>query len=155
MAESAKITISGLDKLIDVMEKYPAISEKHITKAISRALVRVFGEEKREAPVHTGNLRDNWRLDIGRFSGSLTSNAPYARDVHDGTPLATLPSGATLKKWAEKKGLNPYAVAKSIAKRGHLIANPFLARAVEKQRANIDKEFQTAIKEITQELASK
>ena len=150
---AVELQITGLKALVSNMERYPAISEKHINRAINRALVRVFGEEKQQAPVHTGNLRDNWRLDIGRFQGSLRSNAPYAKDLHDGSALSTFPSGGSLKAWAAKKGLNPWAVAKSIAKRGHLIAIPFLQRAVDIQRDNIDKEFAEALSNITSEIA--
>ncbi len=150
-----QIEVKGLNELISTMEKYPAISEKHVNMAIRRSLTRVLGAEKKEAPVHTGNLRDNWRLDVGRFQGTLASNAPYAKDLHDGLPLSSFPTGGTLKKWAEKKGLNPWAVAKSIARRGHLIANPFLKRAVDAERDNIDREFKDALSNITKEIAGK
>lgn len=150
-ADGVAIEIQGFNELVAWSEKYPAISEKHVNLAISRALVRVLGEEKRQAPVHTGNLRDNWRLDIGRFQGRLASNAPYARDLHDGSPLSKFPTGQQLKAWAAKKGLNPYAVAKSIAKRGHLIANPFFKRAVSEQQANINIEFKKALDSIVAE----
>lgn len=151
MADGVNMEIVGLDKLMRWAEKFPVIAEKHINRAINRSLVRVLGEEKKVAPVHTGNLRDNWRLDIGRFQGTLASNAPYARDLHDGRMLTKLPTGETLKLWAAKKGLNPWAVAKSIAKRGHLIANPFFKNAVESQASNINKEFSAALDGIVKE----
>ena len=43
------ITIKNLDKLIGLAEKYPALAEKHINKAISRSLARIWGAEKKEA----------------------------------------------------------------------------------------------------------
>lgn len=152
---AAELQIKGIEKLTKLASKYPAISEKFVNTAISRSLVRVFGEEKREAPFGvTAALRDNWRVDVGRFEGRLTSNTPYAKTVHDGGIPNPFPSGETLKPWALKKGLNPWAVAKAIRKRGHIIANPFLDRAAKNADAGINSEFTDAISKIVEALAS-
>lgn len=145
--------IKGLDKLIKNIERYPAISEKHVGTAISRSLVRILGQEKQQAPIGvTGNMRDNWRVDIGRFEGSLKSMAPYSMAVHMGTKPHFV-SGETLKAWAARKGLNPWAVAKSISKKGTK-ANPFLQRSIDVERPNVDKEFSTALGAILKDITS-
>lgn len=148
---AVEVQIKGIEKLVKQMEKYPAISEKHVNRAINRSLVRILGQEKQQAPVFTGNLRDNWRLDIGRFEGSLRSNAPYSAAVHEGT-RPHMPPISAIEVWARKKGLNPWAVAKSIAKKGTK-ANPFLKRAVEMEQENVNKEFAEALRSITKELS--
>lgn len=148
-----ELEIKNLDRLKAKMDQFPAIAEKHINRAIARALNRIFGEEKLQAPVDTAMLRDNWKVDIGRFEGSFRSNAPYALAVHNGTrphPVAA----KSLEAWARKRGLNPWAVAKSIAKNGTK-ANPFLKRAVDLQKDNVNKEFATALENITAEIALK
>lgn len=144
------VTVQGLDKLVALGEKYPAVSEKYINMAINRSLVRILGEEKQQAPVSTGNLRDNWRLDMGRFTGTLASNAPYAAAVHEGSAPHMPPVNA-LTAWAGKHGIDPWVLAKSIAKNGTK-ANPFLKRAVELQAQNINGEFQTALDSILRDL---
>lgn len=151
---SVQLEIKGFDTLVKNLEKYPATSEKHVNMAISRSLVRILGQEKQQAPVGvTGNLRDNWRLDIGRFQGALRSNAPYAMAVHQGTgPHAV--SGETLKAWAARKGLNPWAVAANIRKHGTK-ANPFLKRSVEIEGDNVNREFANALGAILKEVTSK
>lgn len=147
------VTVTGFDKLVKQIEKYPQISEKHVTMAINRSLVRILGQQKQQAPVGvSGNLRDNWKIDIGRFQGVLRSNAPYAMAVHQGTgPHAV--SGETLKAWAKRKGLNPWAVAKSIAKNGTK-ANPFLLRSIQVESGNVDREFANALGAILKEITS-
>lgn len=146
------VTINGLARLQHQMEKYPSISEPHINKAIGRSLVRILGQEKQQAPVDTGNLRDNWKIDIGRFEGSLVSNAPYSAAVHGGS-RPHMPPVDAITRWAQKRGLNPWAVAKSIAKKGTK-ANPFLQRAVTIEKDNVNREFKVALDSITSELSN-
>lgn len=148
-----KIEINNLDKLLKMAEKYPAKAEKHVDKAIKRSLVRVLGEEKKEAPFGvSGNLRDNWLTRFGRFNGSLTSNSPYAVAVHEGTtPHYVSPSA--LMAWAKKKGLNPFAVSKSIAKKGTK-ANPFFQRAVDNSEESINKDFDKALDDLVKDIAN-
>lgn len=146
------IQIIGLDKLIALGEKYPATSEKYINNAINRSLVRVLGEEKQQAPVSTGNLRDNWSINLGRFTGSLVSNAPYASAVENGSrPHMPPATNNAFVMWCNKKGLNPWAVARNIAKNGTK-PNPFLQRAVDLQKDNINGEFKNALDSVLSEL---
>jgi type IV secretory pathway TrbD component len=150
---SVQLEVKGLGKLMKQVEKYPAISEKHVNTAINRSLVRILGQEKQQAPVGvSGNMRDNWRVDMGRFSGSLKSMAPYSMAVHQGTGPHYV-SGETLKAWAARKGLNPWAVARSIAKKGTK-ANPFLKRSVEIETENVNREFKDALDGILKDITS-
>lgn len=148
----ANIEIKNLDKLIATMEKAPAIAEEYVGKAMQRALIRVLTEEKKVAPFGvTGNLRDNWNIFIGRFEGRLTSMSPYAAAVNYGTAPHHV-SPAQLAPWAAKKGLNPFAVAKSIAKKGTR-ANPFFDKAVASAENGVNKEFETATADIIKALS--
>lgn len=148
---SVTVQITNLNKVIELAQKYPAVSEKHIGKAISRALVRIWGEEKRQAPFGvSGNLRDNWRVFVGRFYGSLRSGAPYSATVHDGGEPRYV-SPISLKAWAEKRGLNPYAVSASIRKNGTK-ANPFFQKSVDITADDVDGEFTKALEAIVDEI---
>ena len=150
---AVELEIKGFNKLIVQIERYPQISEKYVNNAINRSLVRILGQEKQQAPVGvSANLRDNWKVDIGRFQGSLKSMAPYGMAVHQGTAPHYV-SGETLKAWAARKGLNPWAVAKSIAKKGTK-ANPFLQRSIQVENENINNEFSNALNAILKEVSS-
>lgn len=139
-----EVTIKGLGKLSRFADQYPAISEKFVNTAISRSLLRILAQEKLEAPFGmSGILRDNWATQLGRFTGSIKALAPYAAYVHFGT-RPHMPPVSAIEPWAKKHGLNPWAVAKSIAKKGTK-ANPFLQRAVDKTQAAVEQEFATAL----------
>ena len=146
------IKIDGLNKLQKIAEQYPAVSESYIGRAITRSLTRILGAEKTEAPFGvSGLVRDNWNITTGRFQGKLESLAPYAIFVHEGTKPHMPPIDAIMP-WAKKKGINPWAVAMSIKKKGTK-PNPFLQRAVDKTEADVEREFEDAIdsalKEVT------
>lgn len=148
---SVQIEIKGLNKLVAIADKYPSVAEKHINKAISRSLARILGAEKREAPFGvSGQLRDRWDLKVGRFQGSLRSGVSYSMAVHDGTRPHFV-SVESIRAWANKKGLNPYAVAKSIGKKGTR-ANPFFKRAVDSVEDSVNKEFDEALVNITKDI---
>lgn len=145
------IELKNFDKLIEMAEKYPQISERYIGNAIQRSLVRIFAEEKKQAPFGvTARLRDDWELKVGRFEGYLKSRAPYALGVHEGTPPHYV-APSEIKAWAEKRGINPYAVAHSIAKKGTM-PNPFFQRAVDLTEDSVNKEFDVALDSIIKEM---
>lgn len=154
-----EVEIKGLNKLAELAEKYPAISEKHISRAISRSLIRIQDSAKRNAPFGTsGQLRQNWVLKMGRFEGSLGSGAkansyPYGTAIEFGTGphRINVSNNEPFKLWARRKGLNPYAVAKSIAKKGTK-ANPFFGKSIDEQQDAVEKEFDQAINGILEEI---
>lgn len=150
---SITLSVKGLNKLQKIAEQFPAVSEKHVNMAISRSILRVFGEEKIQAPFGvSGLLRDNWQIATGRFEGSLTSRVPYGKFVHEGT-LPHMPPIDAITPWATKKGINPWALAKSIKKNGTK-ANPFLQRSVDNTEDAINTEFKTAMQNILDEVVS-
>jgi hypothetical protein len=144
--------IKGLDKLKSIADKYPRVAEKHVNYAIQRSLVRLFGEEKRQAPFGvSGNLRDRWNISLGRFTGKLTSGVLYSIFVEFGTRPHIVSVTKDFMRWANKKGLNPWAVAKSIQKKGTQ-ANPFFQRSILRTRKGMSDEFHTALKNIINEI---
>lgn len=145
-----KLEIKGFDKLIKLGNLFPSVAEKHINTAISRSLVRILGKQKQEAPVNTGNLRDNWTIDVGRFRGVLKSNAKYSSAIEYGT-LPRFVSAETLRPWAAKRGLNPWAVSKSIAKKGTK-ANPFFRRSLNNAESGVEIEIEKAINATLKEI---
>jgi hypothetical protein len=160
MSKGFTLEIKGLDKLMEMAEKYPLISEKHINKAINRSLIKIQDNAKKNAPSgDTQQLRQNWILRMGRFAGSLESGAK-SRSKHYGKAIEYgLPSGHFIpvknnpifQLWATRRGLNPYAVAKSIAKKGTK-AQPFFGKSVDDAQMFADKEFGKALENILKDL---
>ena len=53
--------------------------------------------------------------------------------------------------WATRKGINPYVVARSIARKGTK-ANPFFSTAIDKKKNEVDNEFDRALDNILNEI---
>ncbi len=97
----------------------------------------------REAPVDSGVLRGEIESTFTSTMGKVFTSTEYAKFVHEGTRPHKV-SGKHLEGWARKKGLNPYAVAKSISKKGTK-ANPFFTRAIKKNKNKAMKLFEKEI----------
>lgn len=159
MAQGFEIEIKGLDKLMAMAEKYPNLSEKHINKAINRSLIKIQDQAKKNAPSgDTQQLRQNWILKMGRFAGSLESGAKnkgyqYGLAVEFGTRPHYMPvkNNPMFQLWATRRGLNPYMVARSIARKGTK-AKPFFQPAIESSKDFIEKEFDKALTNLIKEL---
>ena len=151
---SITIEADGLDKLIRMANNFPAIAERHVNSSIKSALEVTLGATRASAPQGaTRDLVTAWQIDMHRFKGILKSNTPYAVAVHEGT-VPHYVSPRALAPWAEKKGLNPFAVSKSIQKKGTK-ANPFFKNAVDhiQQGGGYDKIFGKALKDLTIEIS--
>jgi hypothetical protein len=151
------LEIKGLNKLMDGLKKYPAIAIKHTDKAIAKALSLIQSEAVRNTPVgDTGRLKGNWKINKRPLEGSLSNimqskeGRYYGYDVEHGREPFYI-SGKQLEGWAKKKGLNPYAVSKSIARKGTK-ANPFFKRSVEAKADAVDKAFDEALEAIISEI---
>jgi HK97 gp10 family phage protein len=159
MSNGFTIEVKGLDELMLVAEKYPNISEKHINKAINRSLIRIQDQAKKNAPSgDSQQLRQNWKITMGRFAGSLQSGAKnggysYGLAIEFGTRPHYIPvkNNPMFQLWATRRGLNPYAVSKSISKKGTK-AKPFFQPSIDSQKSKIDEEFNKAMDNLMKEL---
>lgn len=159
MAKGFEIEIKGLNELIKMAEKYPRIAEKHMNRAINRSLIRIQDQAKKNAPSgDTQQLRQNWKLTMGRFAGSLESGAKnkgyqYGLVVEGGRRVG---KGFPYKDplfvaWCKKRGLSPFLVMRSIKRKG-IKARPFFQPAIDSQKNNVQREFDTALTNIILEL---
>lgn len=148
------VQVTNLDKLAKLAETAPHLAESHINKAIQRGLVAILAEQKKGAPVGVNaHLRDRWEIQMQRFAGTLRSQVPYGMAVVQGSrPHYVSGNNPQLRAWAEKKGLNSWAVAKSIQKKGTR-ANPYTTVAIQQGKTQVEKEFDTAIKNIISDIA--
>jgi hypothetical protein len=152
-----KIEIENLDKLIKDLEKYPAISIKYTNKAIASALTRIKDEATQNTPIGaSGRLKASWYVKMGQLEGSLRNVMQekggrfYGYDVEKGRePFYISPQD--IGAWAKKKNLNPYAVSKSISRKGTK-ANPFFEKSIRNVEDGINKDFDEALENITKEL---
>lgn len=138
-----EIKINNLEKMRNLIMNYPTQSAMNFNEAIAKTLIGVERYAIMGAPVDTGRLRSNWRLSVQMLRGELTNTTNYAIFVAKGTKPHWPPIKA-IEKWANRKGIPPFLVARSIARKGTK-ANPFFDNAVSAGQAIANEEFKIAL----------
>lgn len=125
-------------------EAFKQLAGPVLDKNLAQGAHVVGAELQKEAralvPVDTSALRisiENSASPVnGGYMVKVEPTLPYAKDIEFGRPPGTQVSPAALMGWARRKGLNAYAVAKSIEKKGSP-AQPFMGPALEAKRQSI------------------
>jgi hypothetical protein len=84
---------------------------------LSRSSKKVLSEAQNRAPVFTGRLRSSLQVKMKTDKMTVISTSPYALYVETGT-RPHFPPISAIRSWAQSKGINPYALARSIARKG-------------------------------------
>jgi len=127
------VEIKNLDKLKRTIERFPAIAEGHIGLAIAKSLAAIQFQTFPRTPVKTGRLLADLRVPrFAPFQGSIRSDLPYARFVHD-----KLHEGTRYKN----PSMNKQAVA------------GFLAVGTKRATEKIQGIFLAAARKITEDVA--
>ena len=144
------IKIKGMKELMKKFEQSPKIVESVSRERLTEAGKIIVRAEAKEAPVRTGNLRRQIQFKYKPIQVIINPNAEYSKFVHDGTkPHWT--SVKNLQVWARSKGINPYALQKSIARKG-MKANPFVDRAWKNTKSKVKGILDKILKEVTEKL---
>jgi HK97 gp10 family phage protein len=126
---------------IDDRELQQAIRDAGLIEAAARVFLEssaavVQQKARNAAPEDTGGLRKSIQARVGRgLSITVEALAPHAPFVEFGT-RPHMPPVSSLAGWALRKGLNPWAVAMSIARRGTK-AQPFLSVGMEEAQTSV------------------
>ena len=141
------VEIEGLERLRQGMERAPKIMVDEASKAIQKSLLVIQNQAMKEAPANRqvglgARLKASFRRKMtSRLSGEVFSISPYAGYVHEGTRphtievinkkvLANKRTGQFFGKKVDHPGTRP---------------NPFMQRAVDKCKTQINDFFLTAI----------
>ena len=133
-----------LNEIIELEKDLKQISDsvlsQNLTQAAFIAGSRIQSDARATVAVDTGALKISIENSVSQGSTDITASVgptqPYGKDIEFGRPPGTHVSPAALMGWAKRKGLNPYAVAKSIERKGSP-AQPFLFPAFEKNERGI------------------
>ena len=148
------------------LQRASITAKNAVVDAMRDASTFVMEAAIRETPASTGNLRKSIRREIdkgglrafifpavdygvalhGPFEGSAGRSKPFL------IPAREAQAGGTLYRWAKKKGMNPWAVRASIAKKG-IKFNPFLKRAADASEGGVKLIFEKALAGIANGLA--
>lgn len=135
---------------------YPARFNSTLKRLIDGAAVDVQRELRVRSPVGaTGNLRRSIRYSFstGLVEAVVEPEAPYAEAVEYGSRphWTSAAPGSALARWAKMRGINPYAVQKSIARKGTR-AHPFVGPTYRAMKPIVERNITNGISELVQEL---
>jgi len=147
------VKITGLDKLLEAFKKAPGMVTAEVKVAIQRALIVLQGSARTFVPKDTSNLGSQIKTEMtGALSGQVVADTEYALFVHEGTK-PHWPPIAAITPWANRHGIPPFLVARSIATKGTK-PHPFFQWAKEATENDVSGIFDSAIKNIVNKLAS-
>lgn len=109
---------------------------------------------EKEAPVFDAGLKRNIHVRIFKDHAEVSSDAKYSEPVEKGRQAGKyvpIKEGVGLHKWATSKGLNPYAVSKSIFKKGTK-PNPFMQRTHDIMKPQVETLAEVKFNQLIKEL---
>jgi len=152
MPAELSVKIDGLDALKAAFRDSPRIAAKHLNTAIKQGVFTLLANARRDAPVDQGFLRGAGMVtSFEILKGTLENKAPYAVYVHEGTRPHYPPLSA-IKGWADRHGVSPFLVQRSIARKGTK-AKPFFSNSIQASQADITRFFSQAGQNILKDLS--
>lgn len=146
------------EQLRKLILRAPSAVQARIRRLIEAGAVTFQRRERQEAPVgvHGGSgLRGSIRyvLHPSRLEATVEPVISYADAVENGTRphWVSVAPGSDLRRWAELKGINPYAVQHSIAKKVTK-ANRFVDRTFRAERAGVEHDIEQGLRQMIAEL---
>jgi len=149
------VEFKGVDRLMKKLNASEQNIRQNLLKALKTSTNVVQIAAKTTVSRSTGDLARSIATDIKAriLTGIVGLDYPgkkYGKHVEFGTRPHWV-SVKALERWAKKKGISPYAVQKSIARKGTK-KHPFLIPAFTKNKEFIQQQFKGALKRITKEL---
>lgn len=120
---SVSIRIIGVNQAIRNITRYASSVNTGIRGEIFKGSEDISSDAKRFAPVDLGNLREGIGYTVKDRSkgtlveGEVISSDPSSAYLEYGTG-PHYPPIAAITPWAERKGIDPYALQKSIGENG-------------------------------------
>jgi hypothetical protein len=150
-----EIHLENLNEIREVFNKFPGIADIEIQIGLEKAGKLITRIEKEEVPIGVSNqLRQSIAMRFVPNNVTIAPNKNYAVSVHEGTRphyVSIKDPRSPLKIWAIRKGLNPYAVQRSIAKKGTK-ANPFVDRTVKRAEPDVKQIFSEVLENIIKKI---
>lgn len=142
MAADISVLVTGLTELEAGLSAAPAELASAVRQQLTAASLLVEGTARTLAPQDTRRLAGSINYAIGGSGANLTSrigpSVLYGLYAERGTRgPRRMPPVEALRGWAARHGVNPYLVARAIARRGTK-AHPYMQPALDQNRRQID-----------------
>jgi len=152
MPANLTVRVDGLEHASAAMRKLPPEVRLEMRKGMHRALTIVQDEMKQRIHSPAGHARAGIKQAIRGSGATLKARVgPKGRGARAATfsqrsraAGRTPPPAGPLRRWARARGLNPYALAKSIGRRG-VKALPVARPAYNAKHTQVEAAFKAAI----------
>ena len=134
----------------------PEVTTRRVRQLIEGSAIDVQREMTIAANVGvTGNLRRSvrYKMNPAQLEAEIKPDANYADAVEYGTKphYVSVRPGTPLAQWARLKGINPYALQRSIARKGTK-PHPFVKPTYNKMRPRVINDIATGMAVLAKEL---
>lgn len=152
----------GVDISVDdrrvrrLFQRAPGAVKLRIRQIIEAAAIDTQYEMRRDAPVAvTGQLRASIRYKVAPLGlqAEIRPHVDYADEVEFGRAPGpvSVAQGTPLRRWAEFRGLNPYAVQSVIERRGTR-PHPFVRPTFIKMKPRIERQAREGMRKLIGDL---
>lgn len=104
--------------------------------------------------VDTGQAQSSITSTFGHLKGQVRPTAKHAIFIHEGRAPGKMPpfaEGTSLNSWARRKGMNPFLVARSIARKGTK-KHPFMDSAFKIIKPKAERDGQDMLAKIVRDI---
>lgn len=109
-------------QVIGVFKRAPEAAVRRLNNEIESAAVESQRLIRKASPTHDGAYRRSvtYKLYPAELRAEIGPRVNYAKWVEEGSRphWTSVKEGTPLRKWADDKNINPYAVQRAVAKKG-------------------------------------
>lgn len=139
------VQIVGLEKLQGGVAAGPATLAREVRTAMTAGSLLIEGTARSLAPKDTGRLGGSITHAITGGGANLTSkigpSVAYGLYAEKGRGPGRMPPVAAIEGWARRHGMNPFALARSIARKGTK-GKPYMRPAFEQNVGRVTSLFE-------------
>ena len=149
MSDAFTVSAPDLKQFGDRAGQAAKLVKPEMRTAMQRSTLMVQREAQRETPVVTGTLRRSITTEASAERGTVGTNVPYAKAVHDGR-VEAVPVMKKALRWIAPDGSVVFSMRSKATK-----GKPFLKDAFERLKPQIRREFEQVPKRIFAKLGGR
>lgn len=142
MAVALSFMVEGLPELERGLSDAPTTLATAARRQFEAASLLIEAEARTLAPQDTRRLAGSITYQISGSGANLTSrigpSVLYGLYAERGRRPGRMPPVEALRGWAARHGVNPFVLARSIARKGTK-AHPYMQPALDKHRRDVDR----------------
>ena len=138
-------------KVREAFKRFPDRSRANFRRALETAGSMVERDAKRAAPVDQGSLRQSITTRMDGMTAIVEETTGYGKYVEFGRRPGTPPPIDRIERWAERRGIEPFVIARHIGRFGTK-AQPFMEPSFQNNLRNIEYQMQSALRRTLGEL---